>query len=114
MPAAVEELLRYAGPAAVQFRTGYREPGDRVMLMIASANRDPDQFENPNVLEVTRPPLPHLAFGHGVHACIGAALIRGAATSAMSMFVRTFHKAEVTECRLERGFAIRSLATLVV
>lgn len=114
IPAAIEELLRYAGPASVQFRTGYRHPNDRVMLMIASANRDPAQFKDPNVLDLMRPRPPHLAFGHGVHACIGAALIRTVSKSAMSMFVTRFQGAEIVEYKLAQGFAIRSLETLVV
>ena len=113
MPTAIEELLRYAGPAAVQFRTGYSKPDDRVMLMIASANRDSAQFKDPDVLDLTRTPLRHLALGHGVHACIGAALIRTAASSAMSMFVTRFHHAEIVECKVSQDLAIRSLESLV-
>lgn len=114
MHKAIEELLRYAGPAAVQFRTGYHDTDDRVMLMVASANRDPARFDDPDVLNLTRTPLRHLAFGHGVHACIGAALIRTAASSAMSMFVTRFHRAEIVKCKVSQDFAIRSLETLVV
>jgi cytochrome P450 len=114
MPTAIEELLRYAGPAAVQFRTGYHDPDDRVMLMVASANRDPAHFKDPDVLNLTRTPLRHLAFGHGVHACIGAALIRTTASSAMSMFVTRFPRAEIVECKVSQDLAIRSLETLIV
>ena len=114
MPAAIEELLRYAGPAAVQFRTGYHDPDDRVMLMVASANRDPARFNDPDILNLTRIPLRHLALGHGVHDCIGAALIRTTASSAMSMFVTQFHRAEIVECKVSQHLAIRSLETLVV
>jgi cytochrome P450 len=84
------------------------------MLMIASADRDLAQFKNPNVLDLLRRGPPHLAFGHGVHACIGAALIRTVSKSAMSVFLTHFQGAEIVEYKLAQGFAIRSLETLVV
>jgi cytochrome P450 len=52
-------------------------PADRLVLpLIGSANRDPRHFANPNSFDIGRDPNPHLAFGHGIHFCLGAALSR--------------------------------------
>jgi cytochrome P450 len=50
--------------------------GDRVGLCVISANRDPDKFENAEVFDIRRGSRDHMAFGYGVHACLGAALAR--------------------------------------
>ena len=50
--------------------------GDLVMLCYGSANRDPEQFENPNRLDIARTDNRHLAFAQGIHYCLGAALAR--------------------------------------
>ena len=83
---AVEELLRYDGP--VQTATeryasgdvtiaGVTIPrGEMVFAVLASANRDERQFDHPDALDLTREPNRHLAFGQGVHFCLGAPLAR--------------------------------------
>lgn len=82
---AVEELLRFDGPIKVLTRwvkadtelAGRKiRAGERVYLVVASANRDGEKFANPDVLDLRRSPNPHLAFGKGVHACLGAQLAR--------------------------------------
>jgi cytochrome P450 len=83
---AVEELLRYANPVSTTTDRYAREEltiadtviprGALVMLVLASANRDERQFANPDVLDITRAPNKHLAFGWGAHYCIGAPLAR--------------------------------------
>lgn len=82
---AVEEVLRVEGAIKVLHRwvvedlelRGRRiRRGDRVLLIPAAANRDPEKFVAPDRFDVTRSPNPHLAFGKGVHACIGAMLAR--------------------------------------
>jgi cytochrome P450 len=82
---AVEELLRFDGPIKVIIRwvvaeteiRGRRiEPGQRVHLVLSAANRDPAKFADPNVVDLARSPNPHVAFGKGIHACIGAQLAR--------------------------------------
>ena len=85
MEVGVEELLRYVSPIKNMARTVTRDlelrgeqlhEGDQVMLFYPSANRDEDVFEDPNRLDVTRDPNPHLAFGFGPHFCLGASLAR--------------------------------------
>jgi cytochrome P450 len=85
LPAAIEEVLRYRSPLQWVMRTPRRDielsgqvipAGKLVLPMIGSANRDPRHFPDPGRFDVTRDPNPHLAFGHGVHACLGAPLSR--------------------------------------
>lgn len=85
MARAVEELLRYDGPACIVVRASY-EPieiehtvipdGELVLLVLASANRDAAALPDPDRLDIGRERVPHLAFGGGDHHCIGSALAR--------------------------------------
>ncbi|HEX8438474.1 cytochrome P450 [Archangium sp.] len=86
VPSAVEELLRYCGPLelsmarfAVEDFELYGQPikaHEVVRLDYLAANRDPEQFPEPNRLDVTRSPNKHVAFGQGIHFCLGAPLAR--------------------------------------
>ncbi|HEX3957160.1 MAG TPA: cytochrome P450 [Trebonia sp.] len=86
LPAAVEELLRYANPlnhATERFTVADLPVGDTVIpagewvtLVTSSANRDPGRFPDPDRLELSRDASGHLAFGHGMHYCLGAPLAR--------------------------------------
>ncbi len=85
LSSAIEEVLRYRSPVQAVFRTTRREvdldgqsipAGKLVLPMIGSANRDPRQFHDANRFDITRDPNSHLAFGHGIHFCIGAPLAR--------------------------------------
>lgn len=102
MPQAMEELLRYAGLTRKVSRRAMAvvtlggisiAEGARVMLMLASANRDPEQFPNPDRLDLTRRAAGHVAFGTGAHACAGAPLIRMAASVATRTFIERFSEA---------------------
>ncbi|MFF4529911.1 cytochrome P450 [Streptomyces sp. NPDC001407] len=83
---AIEEMLRYDGPvetAAFRFTTepveiaGTTIPaGEPVVAVLAAASRDPQRFEAPDVFDIRRDARGHLAFGHGVHHCLGAPLAR--------------------------------------
>jgi cytochrome P450 len=55
-----------------------------LLAMMGSANRDPKQFANPDRFEVARDPNPHVAFGHGLHFCLGAPLARMEARIALT------------------------------
>jgi cytochrome P450 len=85
LPSAIEEVLRYRSPVLAMFRQTKREaqvhgqvipPGKLVLTMIGSANRDPRLFHDAGKFNIARDPNPHLAFGHGVHFCLGAPLSR--------------------------------------
>jgi cytochrome P450 len=87
MPTAVEELLRYVpiNTAAMFARYALQDvrfgdvvvrAGDPVLPALAAANRDPEVFEDPEHIDLTRSTNPHLTFGHGPHHCIGSQLAR--------------------------------------
>jgi cytochrome P450 len=86
LPAAVEELLRYVNPlnhATERFTIEDLPIGDTVIpagewvtLVTSSANRDPGRFADPDRLDLSRDATGHLAFGHGIHHCLGAPLAR--------------------------------------
>ncbi|MFE9429222.1 cytochrome P450 [Kitasatospora sp. NPDC006697] len=96
MAPAVEEVLRYMAPIEIATRHAL-EPleigGVRiaahstVMLNLAAANRDPARFADPQSFRITRREGSHLAFGHGIHFCLGAALARAEADTAFTLLL---------------------------
>ncbi|MGW6736436.1 cytochrome P450 family protein [Streptomyces sp. NPDC055013] len=98
MPRAVEELLRH--DSAFELTTwrffdqdsdlhGTGIPaGDSVIVSLCAANRDPRRFDDPDALDLDRSPNPHLAFGHGIHFCPGAALARAELQIALGTLLR--------------------------
>ena len=66
------------------------------MLLLASANRDPAQFADPDRLDLARNPNPHLAFGHGIHFCLGAPLARLELKSVFSQLIPRFPDMRLT------------------
>ncbi|MEV7926127.1 cytochrome P450 [Kitasatospora sp. NPDC088779] len=93
----VEEVLRLNGPALITARTAVEDcevfgvpvsAGRRLVLLQASANRDPEVFEEPQEFRPGRRPNPHVGFGHGPHACFGAALARMEAAAVMRSVLR--------------------------
>jgi cytochrome P450 len=93
LPSAIEEVLRYRSPGQVMYRETKQDlelhgvtlpAGKFVMPIIGSANRDPQQFHEPHRFDIGRDPNPHIAFGHGIHFCLGAALSRMEARVALA------------------------------
>ncbi|HEY3888296.1 MAG TPA: cytochrome P450 [Caulobacteraceae bacterium] len=85
LPSAREELLRYTSPVIYMRRTATRDTrigdtaikdGDKVVMYFGAANRDPEQFERPDALDLSRDPNEHIAFGGGPHVCLGQHLAR--------------------------------------
>ncbi|MDN7243432.1 cytochrome P450 [Planococcus sp. N028] len=86
IPQALEESLRYNGPVefstsrwaseALELNGKQIRPGDLVVVSLNAANHDPAKFKNPELFDITREKSPHLAFGMGIHFCLGAPLAR--------------------------------------
>jgi cytochrome P450 len=96
---AVEELLRWDSPVQLTARVALEEldlagqrvgQGESVLALLGAANRDPDQFTEPDLLDITRAHNPHLAFGRGIHFCLGAPLARLEAQIAIAGLVTRF------------------------
>lgn len=82
---AIEEVLRYRSPVQAMFRAvrapttlgeAAMKPGETVIAWIGSANRDEAKFSDPDTFRPARKPNPHIAFGYGIHYCLGAPLAR--------------------------------------
>jgi cytochrome P450 len=96
MGSAVDELLRYEGPSKliprwavdeIELRGRRIAPGCLVLLVQASANRDPERFPDPDRFDVARHPNPHLGFGYGLHHCLGGPLARLETSIALSRLI---------------------------
>ena len=123
MPTAVEEILRYLPPVWFLFRqtksdvelAGQHIPANQAVLAwTASANRDPARFPDPDRFDIEREPNRHLAFGHGIHFCVGAPLARLEAKIALPMMLhqlRGLRRVEGVPITVHTGivFVIRSL-----
>ncbi|MGP9020413.1 cytochrome P450 family protein [Streptomyces sp. BR1] len=124
----VEELLRYDGPvelatwrfATSPLRIGGQDiaAGDPVLVVLASADRDPDRFEDPDRLDLGRRDNQHLGYGHGIHYCLGAPLARLEAKAALATLLRRLPDlqlgADPADLRWRGGLIMRGLRTLPV
>ena len=100
MPAAIEEFLRYDAPVPHStFRYTVEPvtiggveipPGSQVIICLAAADRDGDRYEDPESLDIGRAVTRHLAFGHGIHHCLGAPLARMEGHLALGSLLRRF------------------------
>ncbi|MEW1904201.1 cytochrome P450 [Streptomyces sp. NPDC086147] len=124
----IEELLRYDGPvemATWRYATraltigGQEIPaGDPVLVVLAAADRDPERFDGPDVLDLARRDNQHLGYGHGIHYCLGAPLARLEGQVALATLLTRLPDlrlaADPAELRWRGGLIMRGLRTLPV
>ena len=123
IPTAVEELLRWESPVSFSARNATREvtvsgceikKGMPVAIMLGSANTDERAVDHPDVVDFTRNPNRHMAFGRGIHRCLGSHLARLELKVALAVLHRRIPEYEIESgTTLEwRSISIRSLARL--
>ena len=114
--AVVEEVIRFDSPVQYLARTlrattllhdTELQEGDRLILIWAAANRDPECWTEPDRFDIGRPLQRHVGFGEGIHFCIGAPLARLEASIALPAFVRAFPEYEVGERRRLNSHIVR-------
>lgn len=102
--AAVEEFLRYDSPVLsvgrlarhdMEFGGAQLRAGNRVYVMLVAANRDPAAFTDPDRLDFTRSPNPHIAFGRSLHFCLGAPLAKLEMRVALQLLLERYSSFEV-------------------
>jgi cytochrome P450 len=102
---AFEEVLRFEAPAQTFFRTTTRDvdvggirlgDGEKVLLFLAAANRDPRRWENADTFDVTRRATGHMTFGTGIHGCVGQAVARLEVEAILSQLVKRVAAIEMT------------------
>jgi len=108
---AVEEFLRYDSSSQMTGRIAREDveyggkvihQGDQINLLMGSANHDPAQFSNPDQLDITRKDNRHIAFGHGIHFCLGAPLARLEAQVAIPLLLQRWPHVRLTDAEPER------------
>jgi len=106
IPTAIEEILRYYAPFQATFRRATRDvvvhgvtipKDDRIVVLLASANRDASVFDRPDEVVVDRDPNRHLSFGMGIHYCLGAPLARMEGAIALRMLLPRLNRVEILE-----------------
>jgi cytochrome P450 len=125
---AVEEVLRYNDPVEfstsrwagedLEFKGESMHKGDLVIAVLNSANHDPNQFTDPDVFDITRQKSKHLAFGKGIHACLGAPLARLEGEIAISSFINRYPNcklnADVNDLTWRSGMIVRGVKELPI
>ena len=124
---AVEELLRYETPVQVAIRGVPKEiefggrrigPNQLLVLLLGAANRDPEQFANPDRLDLTRHPNRHVSFGVGAHGCVGGWIARFGLAIAIRAILHRRLDLRLAARRLQWNFpamrrTVRALPVLV-
>ena len=125
MVRATEEALRYDPPVKsiqrmatedVEIRGKILKKEDRLRWFTPSANRDPNKFEDPDTFDITRWPNPHVAFGAGVHHCLGATIARVEGQEGFSALAERYPNLESTnrETEYQESLTFRSVKSLPV
>jgi cytochrome P450 len=118
LPGAIEEVLRYRSPVQSMFRQVARDTtlgdqplraGESVVAWIGAANRDPEVFADPDWFDVRRAPGKHLAFGQGIHFCLGAPLARLEARIALTTLL-----ARLPHLRVAPGARLEAMESTIV
>jgi cytochrome P450 len=122
---AVEELLRYDGPVQGTGRVAMEdaeiggrriEKGQLLLTLLAAADRDPEQFPHPDELDIARSENRHVAFGYGIHFCLGAPLARLEGQIAINTLLRHLPESHLASEDLQWGgsFILRGLKSLPI
>ncbi len=125
MVRATEEALRYDPPVKsitriaaedVEMRGKTIKKDDRIRWFMSSANRDPNKFENPDVMDITRWPNPHVAFGAGIHHCLGATIARVEGQEVFSALADRYPNMELKthDMEYQPSITFRSIKSLPV
>jgi pimeloyl-[acyl-carrier protein] synthase len=122
---AVEEFLRFESPTQMTARVASEDieinqntikKGEHVYILLGAVNRDPKKFIDPNVLDITRNPNPHLAFGYGVHFCLGSSLARLESQIAINTLLKRMPNLQLatSDLKWRKLISFRSLNELQV
>jgi cytochrome P450 len=125
LPTATDEFLRYDSPVQMVRRIASEdmevggvkiEAGKHVVALVGAANRDPEEFENPDKLDITRKDNKHIAFGHGIHHCLGWSPAETEGQIAIGALLRTFPNLKLKTGQLEmrQPFSLRGVKQLPV
>ncbi len=127
LPRAIEEMLRYDGPVqstarfpkeAVELGGAAIPAGAVVLVVVGAANRDPAQFKDPEKFDIARDPNDHLAFGEGIHFCLGAPLARMEAAVAFETILARFPRLRLKDPAMKPqhkgSYFLRGLESLPV
>jgi len=126
MASAAAEMLRYESPLQQTKRTATEDVdlngqvihrGDAVLLCIGAANRDPERFEDPDRFDIQRQGAAHIAFGHGIHNCLGAPLALLEAQIAFTAILRRWRTLTLAGDSLQwldHSFILRGVKTLPI
>jgi cytochrome P450 len=127
MPRAIEEILRYDGPVQATTRRAQVDvevggtaisAGTECFIVIGAANHDPAQFDDPDRFDITRDPRDNVAFGDGIHFCIGAPLARLEGAIAISGMLERFPRLRLSDPSApmthKGSYFLRGLASLTM
>jgi cytochrome P450 len=125
LPRAIEEMLRYDGPVQstarfaksdVELAGTFFPAGFPIFVVLAAANRDPAHFPDPDRFDITRDPNDHVAFGEGIHFCIGSPLARMEARIAFGAMLERYPKLRLRDAsaklQYKGSYFLRGLAAL--